>query len=86
MVLVEDNSVTGLGSGPGIVLNTVSPDRAMIRNNTITGSGAAGVLVGSKPMPNAGGYVISGNTISGFLKSVSIDLVKHPGTSVSTGQ
>jgi hypothetical protein len=82
-VRVEGNTLSLAGGGNGIVLNTMSPDGSVIRNNTITGSGEAGVYVASRAMPNGGGHTISNNAITGFRTPVSIDMNKHPGTTVS---
>jgi Pectate lyase superfamily protein len=82
-VHIEDNSLSMQGGGNGIHLVTTSPDGCVIRNNTITGTGKAGVDVASGPTANSGGHTISNNTITGFLAAVSIDMNKHPGTTVS---
>jgi Pectate lyase superfamily protein len=83
---IEGNTLSMAGGGSGIVLNTISPDGCVIRNNTITGSGKAAVSVVSGPTPHEGGHIISNNTITGFLAPVSVDISKHPGTMVSAGQ
>lgn len=85
-VHIEGNTLSLAGGGNGIVLNTISPDGSVIRNNTIAGSGKVGVNVVSRPTPNEGGHIISNNTITGFRTPVSVDMNKHPGTTVSTGQ
>jgi hypothetical protein len=85
-VHIEDNSLSMQGGGNGISLITTSPDGCVIRNNTITGSGKAGVYVASGPTPNAGGHTISNNTITSFLTPISIEMNKHPGTTVSVNQ
>lgn len=85
-VRIEGNTLSLEGGGSGIVLNTASPDGCVVRNNIITGSGKAGVYVVSGPTAHEGGHIISNNTITGFLTPVSIDMSKHPGTTVSGDQ
>jgi hypothetical protein len=61
------NNTINIGNGIGILLHTLV-DATTVANNTLSGTGRWGILVGDKP--DGGGYRIHDNTIKGFAGSV----------------
>jgi hypothetical protein len=83
--LTIQNNTLSMGSGFGMVIVTPRKDGSKITGNTISGAASAiGIFVASPRTANAGGHVISDNTMRGFTTHVSIDMAKHPGSVVSS--
>ena len=80
--LIPNNTIS-IQSGQGIVVNSPQTDDSVIESNTISGSSAvSGIWIASPAVPNGGGDLISGNTITGFKTPIYIDPSLHPGTIV----
>jgi hypothetical protein len=71
--------LTASGSGPNAGTVWCRVDGSTVTGNTITGSGAHAIYATSPAKPNSGKHVIYGNTVTGYLMKLFIDMALHPG-------